>query len=156
LLALCLATLPLPGCETEDLFMAFFTGAVPVTPANGQQVFGTLFQHVIEVAVPQGVLQLDGTVVPLPQQEPRQGSVAAETLPSTLRLILQRKNPQGQVVQTITFDVAVGGGGTIAPQSFPLPAIVIDNGGQLAVLVQPVDTDLPASTLSLRVRYRRT
>jgi hypothetical protein len=155
LLVLFLAAVTLQGCDLPldfaDAFM-LLVGAVPAKPEGERQVVRTLVQHFNSIAVPAGFGFIEGSFTP---QSPGQdgADVAADTLPPTLRIILER-GTTGQVFQSTTFNVALQPDGQIAPQSFPIAANTIGAGQQVVVSLEAHGANLPAGTLRVRFRYR--
>ena len=157
LLVIGLVAVVLQGCDDPaDALMALFGATVPRVPRGNEQVVGTLFQHFNPINIPDGTVQIAGQVTQQSSPSPGASAAAAAPLPSTLRLVFRGKSASGQVLGTLTFDLAVQGTGEIRTQSFAWPSVHGGIGEQLEVSLQPVDADLPASTINLRMRYRKT
>ena len=161
LLVIGLMAVVLQGCDNiaEEL-IALFGAAAPRVLRGNQQVVGTLVAHDNNISIPAGTVQIGGEIrgqlPPQASHSPGASVAATAPLPSTLRLVIQQKSASGQVLGTLTFDLAVQGTGEIRTQSFASPFLFVGIGVQLEVSLLPVDADLPASTINLRMRYRKT
>jgi hypothetical protein len=155
LLVIGLVSVALHGCDyPQDIGDAFMLlgGGVPARPEGERQVVRTLVQHFNSIALPAGTSFFEGSFTPESLAQDGAG-VAADTLPTTLRLILER-GTTGQVFLSVTFDLVLQPDGHIAPQSFPVPATTIQAGQQVVVSLQALGGNLPAGTLKVRFRYR--
>jgi hypothetical protein len=155
LLVIGLVSVALHGCDfpddAADAFM-LLVGAVPARPEGERQVIRTLVQHFNSIGVSAGTMYVEGLFAP--ESLGGDGAhVAADTLPTTLRLILER-GTTGQVFLSVTSDLTLQPDGQIAPQSFPVPATTILAGQQVVVSLQALGANLPAGTLKVRFRYR--
>ena len=94
-----------------------------------------------------GTVSITGTVTP---------NLLGATLPSTLRAILRHKSVGGFLLRTITCDLTIQTSGAILLQLCPMPAFNVSAGESVELSLDPLDRALPASSLTVRVNYRRT
>jgi hypothetical protein len=163
LAALCVVGLTLGGCDWDfdgppgqlvaDVFWGLLGDAFPPTQELTERPLKRFTQRFNDIAIRNGTVEVSGNLF---SQEPPFDTGADVAFPLVLRVIIRRQTLASAVIETRTFDLAVQSNGQIASQSFGVPQMIIAAGEQVAVAIQPIGGNLPASVLNVRVRYRQS
>lgn len=158
LVAVALAAAVLQACTLDDLFYGFDEDFEAIAVGTIVYVQGVNLGNAGLVVVGAQMI-VDGSYggeYVTNAAAPTASAAAAVTLPPVLRFIVQRRSPSGLVHEFRNVDVTLQSDGVIPEQTFEVPFTTIGGGDQIAVLLQPLGADLPAGTLRMRVRYRKS